>query len=119
MEEISLVEAPRRVAIEPMLTAVEPPCTGTLYLSPPLTAAQRAIRSALHGLDAGYEELRLGTIVVRVTAGELGTIGAALASEAPSVELHAVDLDPAAVACARLNLAPWSGTAYVGDLDAP
>ena len=58
------------------------------------------------------------SLVVDLCCGN-GAIGAALASEAPSVELHAVDVDPAAVACARLNLAPWSGTAYVGDLDAP
>ena len=58
------------------------------------------------------------SLVVDLCCGN-GVIGAALASEAPSVELHAVDVDPAAVACARLNLAPWSGTAYVGDLDAP
>jgi EAL domain-containing protein (putative c-di-GMP-specific phosphodiesterase class I) len=87
VEEISLVEATQRVAVEHVATAVEAPSAGTLYLSPPLTAAQRAIRSALRGLAAGYEELRLGTIVVRVTAGELESIGAALATALSASEL--------------------------------
>jgi release factor glutamine methyltransferase len=32
------------------------------------------------------------------------------------VELHAADLDPAAVACARRNVAPAGGHVYAGDL---
>jgi release factor glutamine methyltransferase len=35
------------------------------------------------------------------------------------VELHAADLDPAAVACARRNVAPAGGHVYAGDLFAP
>jgi hypothetical protein len=89
VEELSLDEATQRVAVERMVTTVEAPSAGTLYLSPPLTAAQRAIRSALRSLDAGYEELRLGTIVVRVTAGDLESIGAALASSLSASELAA------------------------------
>ena len=58
------------------------------------------------------------TVVVDLCCG-IGAIGAALAAEVPSVEVHAVDVDPAAVACARVNLAAWSGRAYVGDLTAP
>lgn len=47
-----------------------------------------------------------------------GALGLALANRIPSVTLHAVDLDPAAVTCARRNLA-GRGTAYAGDLVAP
>ncbi|HMO11592.1 MAG TPA: hypothetical protein PKB06_08860, partial [Actinotalea sp.] len=35
------------------------------------------------------------------------------------VTLHAVDVDPAAVACAAANLAAVGGEVHVGDLDAP
>ena len=35
------------------------------------------------------------------------------------VELHAADVDPSAVACARRNLSRIGGTAYCGDLYAP
>ncbi|RZT84131.1 putative protein-(glutamine-N5) methyltransferase [Pseudonocardia sediminis] len=35
------------------------------------------------------------------------------------IELHAAEIDPAAVACARRNLAPFRGHVYEGDLDAP
>jgi release factor glutamine methyltransferase len=35
------------------------------------------------------------------------------------VELHAADLDPAAVACARRNVEPVGGHVYIGDLFAP
>ncbi|MBM9509511.1 putative protein N(5)-glutamine methyltransferase [Actinacidiphila acididurans] len=45
-----------------------------------------------------------------------GAVGAALAAALGEVELHAADLDPAAVACARRNIAPYGGTAHEGDL---
>nr|WP_033258070.1 putative protein N(5)-glutamine methyltransferase [Kitasatospora sp. SID7827] len=49
-----------------------------------------------------------------------GAIGAALAARlGPGVELHAADVDPAAVACARRNLARYGGRVHLGDLDAP
>ena len=48
--------------------------------------------------------------------------GAALAGpacgEGPA-ELHAADIDPAAVACARRNVAAFGGTVYLGDLYEP
>jgi release factor glutamine methyltransferase len=47
-----------------------------------------------------------------------GAIGAALAATADIAELYAVDIDPAAVECARHNL-PASATALQGDLFAP
>ena len=48
-----------------------------------------------------------------------GALGLALARRRPGLRLHAVDSDPAAVACARRNLEPVGGTADVGDLDGP
>ena len=43
-----------------------------------------------------------------------GAIGAAIAAREPTVELHAADLDPDAVACARRNVS--MGRVHQGDL---
>jgi release factor glutamine methyltransferase len=56
---------------------------------------------------------RPGSIVVDLCCGS-GALGAALAAEAGPVELHAADVDPAAVACARRNLPP--DRVFEGDL---
>jgi release factor glutamine methyltransferase len=46
---------------------------------------------------------RPGAVVVDLCCGT-GAVGAALAAAVPGIDLHAADLDPAAVACARRNL---------------
>ena len=46
-------------------------------------------------------------------------MGAALAAALDRVELHAVDIDPAAVRCARRNVAAAGGQVYEGDLYEP
>ena len=56
-----------------------------------------------------------GAIVVDLCCGS-GALGVALASVVDEVELHAADLDPAAVACARRNVEAIGGRVYVGDL---
>jgi release factor glutamine methyltransferase len=48
-----------------------------------------------------------------------GAVGAALAAAVDRVELHAADIDPAAVRCARRNVAAAGGRVYQGDLYAP
>ncbi|HWN34621.1 MAG TPA: putative protein N(5)-glutamine methyltransferase [Pseudonocardia sp.] len=48
-----------------------------------------------------------------------GAVGAALAAAVPGIELHAVDIDAAAVRCARRNLAAAGGHVYRGDLYEP
>lgn len=48
-----------------------------------------------------------------------GAVGAALTAAVEDVELHAVDIDPAAAACARRNLVACGGRVYQGDLYAP
>ena len=58
------------------------------------------------------------TVVVDMCCGS-GALGVAVAAALPGVELHAVDRDPAAVACARRNVEPVGGRVYEGDLDAP
>jgi release factor glutamine methyltransferase len=45
-----------------------------------------------------------------------GALGAALAAVLPGAELHAADIDPAAVECATRNLAPYGGRVHHGDL---
>lgn len=62
--------------------------------------------------------LRPGAVVLDLCCGS-GAVGAALAAAVPGVELHAADLDPAAVRCARRNLAGAGGRVYEGDLFAP
>jgi release factor glutamine methyltransferase len=59
-----------------------------------------------------------GSTVVDLACG-CGAVGMAVAAPVGAVELHAVDVEPAAVACARRNLAPLRGRVYEGDLFAP
>jgi release factor glutamine methyltransferase len=49
-------------------------------------------------------------------SGQAPADRAAPASSARPVRLHAADLDPAAVACARRNVEPAGGQVYAGDL---
>jgi release factor glutamine methyltransferase len=57
-------------------------------------------------------------VVVDLCCGS-GAVGAALAAALGPVELYAADVDPAAVACARRNLAAAGGRVYQGDLYEP
>ncbi|HEV2783768.1 MAG TPA: putative protein N(5)-glutamine methyltransferase [Actinophytocola sp.] len=59
---------------------------------------------------------RPGAVVVDLCCGS-GALGAALAAAVDRLEVHAVDIDPAAVRCARRNLA--GGHVYEGDLYQP
>ncbi|MFI9392648.1 putative protein N(5)-glutamine methyltransferase [Streptomyces bauhiniae] len=54
-------------------------------------------------------------LVVDLCCGS-GALGAALAVALDGAEVHAADIDPAAVRCARRNLAPHGGRAHTGDL---
>jgi release factor glutamine methyltransferase len=58
-----------------------------------------------------------GAVVVDLCCG-CGAVGLVIATTVPGVELHAADVDPVAVACARANLGAVGGTVHVGDLDA-
>jgi release factor glutamine methyltransferase len=63
-----------------------------------------------------------GAVVVDLCCGS-GALGAALAAAVAAagerVELHAADIDPAAVRCARRNLAAAGGRVHEGDLFDP
>jgi release factor glutamine methyltransferase len=58
---------------------------------------------------------RPGTVVVDLCCGS-GAVGAALYAAVPGIELFAVDIEPAAVRCARRNI---TGAVYEGDLYTP
>lgn len=57
-------------------------------------------------------------VVVDLCCGS-GAIGAALAATLDRIELHAADIDPAAVRCARRNVAAAGGQVHEGDLYQP
>ncbi|MFE2495278.1 putative protein N(5)-glutamine methyltransferase [Streptomyces scopuliridis] len=59
-----------------------------------------------------------GAVVVDLCCGS-GALGAALAGLLDRAELHAADIDPAAVRCARRNVAAVGGRVYEGDLYGP
>ncbi|WP_158373539.1 putative protein N(5)-glutamine methyltransferase [Cellulosimicrobium cellulans] len=90
--------------------------------------AVRALGSRVTGTAPGDPRVRGrtgstgdGPVVVDLCCGT-GAVGLAVATEHPGVALWAVDLDPAAVACARRNaaaLGPADATVLLGDLDAP
>jgi release factor glutamine methyltransferase len=57
-------------------------------------------------------------LVVDLCCGS-GAVGAALVATLDRIELHAVDIDPVAVECARRNVAAAGGRVYEGDLYEP
>ncbi len=58
---------------------------------------------------------RARPVVLDLCCGS-GVLGAAVAARLGAVELHAAELDPAAAACARRNVAAFGGAVYLGDL---
>jgi release factor glutamine methyltransferase len=61
---------------------------------------------------------RRKTVVVDLCCGS-GALGVALAAALGPVELHAADVDPAAVRCADRNVSAAGGQVYEGDLYEP
>lgn len=61
---------------------------------------------------------RPAPIVVDLCCGS-GAVGAAITAALPGVDLHATDVDPVAVRCARRNLLPVGGQVHQGDLYDP
>jgi release factor glutamine methyltransferase len=88
----------RRIAVEP---GVFVPRRRTEFL------ARRAVAVAREHAAPVVVDLCCGT----------GALGAVLAVEVPDAEVHAADVDPAAVACARRNLP--ADRVHHGDLFAP
>jgi release factor glutamine methyltransferase len=59
-----------------------------------------------------------GAVVLDLCCGS-GAVGAALAAALGDLELHAADIESAAVRCARRNLSAAGGQVYEGDLYEP
>ncbi|MFI6759843.1 putative protein N(5)-glutamine methyltransferase [Micromonospora sp. NPDC050417] len=59
-----------------------------------------------------------GATIVDVACGS-GALGLAVATRVDRPTVHAADIEPAAVRCARRNLAPYGGHVHLGDLYAP
>jgi release factor glutamine methyltransferase len=57
-------------------------------------------------------------VIVDLCCGS-GAVGAALAAALDPAGLHAADIDPVAVRCARRNICPAGGHVYAGDLFGP
>ncbi len=68
-----------------------------------------------HLVERARELLQPGDAVIDLCCGT-GAVGLALAHEVADLRVHAADIDPAAVACARANLGDVGGTVYLGDL---
>ncbi|TWV31095.1 putative protein N(5)-glutamine methyltransferase, partial [Streptomyces misionensis] len=66
-------------------------------------------------VDRALAEAPDAAVVVDLCCGS-GALGAALAAALDGAEVHAADIDPAAVRCAGHNLAPYGGRAHQGDL---
>ncbi|KOG22781.1 MULTISPECIES: putative protein N(5)-glutamine methyltransferase [Streptomyces] len=64
------------------------------------------------------ELARPGAVCVDLCCGS-GAAGAVLLDRVPGAEVHASDIEPAAVRCARRNVEPRGGRVYEGDLFAP
>lgn len=69
-------------------------------------------------VDEAASRARTGAVVLDLCCG-CGALGGALLARIGGVTLHASDLDPAATACARLNLASAEAHVYEGDLFDP
>jgi release factor glutamine methyltransferase len=66
-------------------------------------------------VEAAVDLARPGGVVVDLCCGS-GALGVAVAAAVDGVELHAADVDPAAVDCARRNVAHIGGHVHAGDL---
>ncbi|WP_320779594.1 putative protein N(5)-glutamine methyltransferase [Streptomyces sp. CRN 30] len=66
-------------------------------------------------VDRALAQAPDAAVVVDLCCGS-GAVGAALAAALDGPELHAADVDPAAVRCARRNLAAVGGRVHTGDL---
>jgi release factor glutamine methyltransferase len=102
-----------RIAVEP---GVFVPRRRTELLVREAAELARRHPAAVHG-DAAEGASSPPILVVDLCCGS-GALGVALAVAvgAGRVELHAADIDPAAVACARRNLALVGGRVHQGDL---
>ncbi|MYW91500.1 putative protein N(5)-glutamine methyltransferase [Amycolatopsis rubida] len=104
----------RRVAGEPLeyiLGWAE--FAGRRFVVAPGVFVPRHRTELLVRLAVGFAHAR--SVVLDLCCGS-GALGATVAAEVPGIELHAADVEPAAVDCARQNV---PGEVYQGDLYVP
>jgi release factor glutamine methyltransferase len=99
-----------RIAVDP---GVFVPRRRTEFLARQAAALARQAAS-----PTGQALVRPRPVVVDLCCGS-GALGAALVAALDQVELHAADIDPAAVRCARRNVAAAGAQVYEGDLYEP
>lgn len=107
----------RRVAGEPLEVIVgwAEFCGLRIEIDPGVFVPRRRTELLVH------EAARLATgpaVVLDLCCGS-GALGVALAHRAGPVSLYAADVEPAAVRCARRNVATVGGQVFEGDLDEP
>jgi release factor glutamine methyltransferase len=103
-----------RIQVDPGVFRPRPRTEFLVEHAAELVRSARAGRPAGAGADAD----RRRTVVVDLCCGS-GALGVALATMLGSAELHAADVDPMAVACARRNVEPLGGQVHEGDLFEP
>jgi release factor glutamine methyltransferase len=99
--------------LEPLLGWAEF-CGLRIAVEPHVFVPRRRTELLVH---EAASRLRPGAVVVDMCCGT-GAVGVALAAAVHGIELHAVDIDPAAVRCARRNVSA-PGQVYGGDLFEP
>ena len=95
-------------------------CGRRIAVDPGVFVPRRRTEFLVRQALAPHSPPRTGrpTVVVDLCCGS-GAVGAALAAALGPVELHAVDIDPSAVRCARRNVAAAGGLVHHGDLYEP
>ncbi|AQZ61817.1 Protein-N(5)-glutamine methyltransferase PrmC, methylates polypeptide chain release factors RF1 and RF2 [[Actinomadura] parvosata subsp. kistnae] len=109
----------RRVAGEPLehVLGWAEFCGLRVYVEPGVFVPRPRTAFLIEAAVALAREVEGTPVVLDMCCGT-GAMGAAVAAGLPRAELHAADLDPAAVRCARRNLT-GSATVYEGDLYDP
>jgi release factor glutamine methyltransferase len=93
-------------------------CGLRVAVDPGVFVPRRRTEFLVHEAVALATAARRTTVVVDLCCGS-GAVGVALAAALGPVELHAADVDPAAVRCARRNVSAAGGQVYEGDLYEP
>ncbi|WP_425455136.1 putative protein N(5)-glutamine methyltransferase [Actinoallomurus bryophytorum] len=93
-------------------------CGLRVAVDPGVFVPRRRTEFLVHQATALAGTAQRRTVVVDLCCGS-GAVGVALAAALDPVELHAADVDPVAVRCARRNVSAAGGQVYEGDLYEP
>ena len=118
--EALAVLASRRIAGEPLehVLGWASFCGLRIVVEPGVFVPRHRTELLVRAAAAEARAVRGRPVVLDLCCGS-GAVGAAVATLLPVVELHASDVEPAAVRCARRNVARAGGHVYEGDLFAP